>query len=91
MWYAVREIVRAESAMELEYERSEALLANILPSSIAERLKDPARNIIADKYDDAAVLFADIAGFTERASDIAPDKLIRFLDRLYSDLRWAGR
>ena len=85
VWYAVREIVRAETAMELEYERSEALLANILPASVAERLKDPGRNIIADKYDDASVLFADIAGFTERASEMAPDKLIRFLDRLYSD------
>jgi adenylate cyclase len=85
VWYAVREIVRAETAMELEYERSEALLANILPASVAERLKDPGRNIIADKYDDATVLFADIAGFTERASEMAPDKLIRFLDRLFSD------
>jgi len=85
VWYAVREIVRAEAAMELEYERSEALLANILPASVAERLKDPARNVIADKYDDASVLFADIAGFTERASDMAPDELIRFLDRLYGD------
>jgi adenylate cyclase len=85
VWYAVREIIRAETAMEMEYERSEALLANILPASVAERLKDPERNTIADKYDDASVLFADIAGFTERASEIAPDKLIRFLDRLYSD------
>lgn len=85
VWYAVREIVRAEAAMELEYERSEALLANILPASVAERLKDPARNVIADKYDDASVLFADIAGFTERASDMAPDELIRFLDRLYGE------
>jgi adenylate cyclase len=85
VWYAIREIVRAEAAMEVEYERSEALLANILPSSVADRLKDPARNIIADKYDDASVLFADIAGFTERASDMSPDKLIRFLDRLYGD------
>ncbi|MBV8180931.1 MAG: adenylate/guanylate cyclase domain-containing protein [Mycobacterium sp.] len=85
VWYSVREIVRAETAMEMEYERSEALLANILPASVAERLKDPGHNIIADKYDDASVLFADIAGFTERVSDIAPDKLIRFLDRLYSD------
>ena len=71
--------------MEVEYERSEALLANILPASVAERLKDPARNVIADKYDDASVLFADIAGFTEQASDMAPDRLIRFLDRLYGD------
>ncbi|HEY9303134.1 MAG TPA: adenylate/guanylate cyclase domain-containing protein [Mycobacterium sp.] len=85
VWYALRELRRAQEAMQMEYERSEALLANILPASIAERLKDPARNIIADKYDEAAVLFADVAGFTERASDIAPDKLIRFLDRLYSD------
>jgi adenylate cyclase len=85
VWYAVREIVRAEAAMELEYERSETLLANILPPSIADRLKDPARNVIADKYDDASVLFADIAGFTERASDMPPEQLIRFLNRLYSD------
>ncbi|MCV7332123.1 adenylate/guanylate cyclase domain-containing protein [Mycobacterium cookii] len=85
VWYAVREIVRAEAAMELEYERSEALLANILPASVAERLKDPARNVIADKYNDASVLFADIAGFTERASDMPPEQLIRFLDRLYGD------
>lgn len=85
VWYAVREIVRAEAAMEVEYERSEALLANILPASVAERLKDPARNIIADKYEDASVLFADIAGFTERASDMPPDQLILFLDQLYGD------
>ncbi|MGA8330951.1 MAG: adenylate/guanylate cyclase domain-containing protein [Mycobacterium sp.] len=85
VWYAVREIVRAEAAMEVEYERSETLLANILPSSVADRLKDPADNIIADKYDDASVLFADIAGFTERASDMPPEQLIRFLNRLYSD------
>jgi adenylate cyclase len=85
VWYSVREIVRAEAAMELEYERSEALLANILPASVADRLKDPARNIIADKYDDASVLFADIAGFTERASDMEPEQLILFLDRLYGD------
>jgi adenylate cyclase len=85
VWYSVREIIRAEAAMEVEYERSEALLANILPASVAERLKDPARNIIADKYDDASVLFADIAGFTEQASDMDPDQLILFLDRLYGD------
>jgi adenylate cyclase len=86
MWYALREIARAEAVMEVEYERSETLLANMLPASIAARLKDPARNnVIADKYDEASVLFADIAGFTERASDAPPDRLIRFLDRLYTE------
>jgi adenylate cyclase len=85
MWDALREIARAEAVMEVEYERSETLLANMLPASIAARLKDPAHSVIADKYDDASVLFADIAGFTERASDAPPDKLIRFLDRLYTE------
>lgn len=86
VWYALREIRRSRLAMEAEYERSERLLANILPATIAERLKDPSRNIIADKYDDASILFADIAGYTKRASDMPPTELVRFLDRLYTDL-----
>jgi adenylate cyclase len=84
VWYAMREVSRAEAAMEFEYLRSEALLANILPATIAARLKDPARGVIADRYDDASILFADIAGFTERASQIPPAELVRFLDRLYT-------
>jgi adenylate cyclase len=86
IWYALREIRRAREAMEAEYERSERLLSNILPAEIAERLKDPTRTVIADKYDDASILFADIAGYTKRASDTSPSDLVRFLDRLYTDL-----
>ncbi|MGV9797420.1 adenylate/guanylate cyclase domain-containing protein [Mycobacterium sp. NPDC003449] len=86
VWYSLRETARAERAMEAEYQRSEKLLANILPATIADRLKDPARTIIADKYDDASILFADIAGYTERASDTTPTDLVRFLDQLYTDL-----
>ncbi|ORB30464.1 adenylate/guanylate cyclase domain-containing protein [Mycolicibacterium parafortuitum] len=86
LWYTLREIYRAEAAMEAEYERSERLLANILPATIADRLKEPTRTVIADKYDDASILFADIAGYTKRASDTAPAELVRFLDRLYTDL-----
>lgn len=86
VWMSLREIARAEQAMEAEYQRSEQLLANILPAPIAQRLKEPSRTIIADKYDDASILFADIAGYTERSSDITPTELVRFLDRLYTDL-----
>jgi len=84
VWYAIREVSRAEAAMELEYQRSEALLANILPASIAARLKDPTRGTIADRYDDASILFADIAGFTERVAEIPPADLVGFLDRLFT-------
>jgi adenylate cyclase len=86
VWYGLRQIASAEAAMEQEYARSEALLANILPASIAERLKDPSRSVIADKYDDASILFADIAGYTERASDTSPEELVAFLDDLYTSL-----
>jgi len=85
VWYAMREIARAEAAMVAEYQRSESLLTNILPASIARRLKDPTRTVIADKYDDASILFADIAGYTQWASETPPGELVRFLDALYSD------
>lgn len=84
VWFALRDTARAEAVMESQYQRSEALLTNILPPSIAERLKEGDRHVIADKYDEASVLFADIVGFTERASATAPADLVRFLDRLYS-------
>ncbi|MGV0625884.1 adenylate/guanylate cyclase domain-containing protein [Mycolicibacter minnesotensis] len=86
IWYALREIARTETAMEAEYERSEALLANILPAAVAARLKNPAVDVIADSYPDASVLFADIAGFTRRASQIDPGRLVGFLNELYSGL-----
>jgi adenylate cyclase len=84
VWYAMRQVSRAEAAMEVEYKRSEALLANILPTSIAARLKGPVHTVIADRHDEASILFADIAGFTERSSQLSPTELVRFLDRLYT-------
>ncbi len=83
VWFALRDTARAEAVMEAEYDRSEALLANMLPASIAERLKGPERNVIADRYEEASVLFADMVGFTERASGTTPCDLVLFLDRLY--------
>jgi len=83
--YALSQAARAESAAEREYERSERLLTNILPSPIAARLKSEGNVIIADKHDEASILFADMAGFTALASDTAPDDLVQFLNRVFSD------
>jgi adenylate cyclase len=82
---AMRRIDHAESALGLEFAKSEALLANILPGSIATRLKDRDDSIIADGYADASILFADIAGYTRRASDTDPADLVFFLNQLYTD------
>lgn len=84
VWVALREMARAEAALEAEYQRSEALLTNILPSEVADRLKQPDHDVIADRYDDASVLFADIVGFTRFTATTSPDELVRYLDRLYT-------
>lgn len=85
VWYALSEIEGAKEAVELEYARSESLLANILPTTVAARLKNPSCTVIADKYDDASVLLADIAGYTERASQTTPADLVDFLNRVYTE------
>jgi adenylate cyclase len=86
IYYAVRQFAQAEAMVEREYERSEALLTNILPPHVAGRLKQRANAIIADAYTEASVLFADMAGFTARASDTAPEDLVRFLNGVYTKL-----
>jgi adenylate cyclase len=86
IFYAVRQMERAEAAAEREHQRSERLLINILPPSIAARLKDRAGPEIADAYTEASILFADMAGFTARASDTAPEELVHFLNGVYTKI-----
>jgi adenylate cyclase len=86
MFYAFRQVARAEETAEREHQRSEGLLVNILPPKIADRLKDSAGETIADAYPEASVLFADMGGFTARASDTTPEELVRFLNNVYTKL-----
>jgi adenylate cyclase len=86
IFYAVRQMERAEAAAEREHQRSEGLLVNILPPRIAERLKDHTHSEIADAYPEASILFADMGGFTARASDTTPEELVRFLNGVYTKL-----
>jgi adenylate cyclase len=86
VYYAMRQTARAEATAEREYERSESLLRNILPPRIAERLKARSGRVIADRYEAASVLFADMGGFTARATDTDPDDLVQFLNSVFSKL-----
>ena len=74
--YLVNEVERAERT-NIE------LLNNVLPSSIAARLKKKEPTI-ADGFQNASILFADIAGFTPVSQKMTPDELVEMLDAIFS-------
>ena len=70
-------------AREIEHARSERLLLNVLPESVARRLKQ-TDGVIADAYPEATVLFADIVGFTPLSQELDPGELVALLDRVFT-------
>jgi len=73
----------ALAALRVEQERAESLLLNILPRSIADRLKAETRTI-ADQFGAASILFADVVGFTPLAERLPPAEVVGVLDHLFS-------
>jgi adenylate cyclase len=63
--------------------RVETLLLNVLPAEIAQRLQsDP--NAIADHFDEASILFADVVDFTPISSRLDAREVVGLLDRLFT-------
>jgi adenylate cyclase len=85
--YFVRARERALAELEVERAKSERLLLNVLPASVASRLKE-SDEVIADGYGAATVLFADIVGFTPLAQELAPADAVVLLDRVFAG--WDG-
>ncbi|MEO7392748.1 MAG: adenylate/guanylate cyclase domain-containing protein [Ramlibacter sp.] len=81
---AVRQAFIALRDVANERARSDRLLLNILPGSIAERLKS-SPEAIADHSAEVTVLFADLVGFTALSAAKSPQDLVRLLDRIFSD------
>jgi guanylate cyclase len=63
-------------------ERADGLLINVLPRSIAERLKSEPQTI-ADSFSEASILFADVADFTPLANSLPPTEVVGMLDQLF--------
>jgi class 3 adenylate cyclase len=78
-----RALRREHHLLLAEQEKSERLLLNVLPASIAARLKDTDA-VIADAFADVTVLFADIVDFTRHSQHIAPEQVVRVLNGLFS-------
>jgi len=74
--YLVQELEKAQDL-------ADRLLYNVLPPKIAARLKRK-QETIAESYESASVLFADIVGFTPLSNVLSPNEMIDLLNRIYS-------
>jgi adenylate cyclase len=81
--YFVRERDLPLGLVRSERERSEALLLNILPKDIVSILKHESRTI-ADHFDGASILFADVVDFTPMSEKMSPTELVDLLNEIFS-------
>lgn len=76
-------IKHAYAIIEKERSRSDELLHSILPVSIADQLKSNPKHI-ADKFEKATILFADIVDFTALSEKLSPEELTSLLNQIFS-------
>jgi class 3 adenylate cyclase len=69
--------------LELERRRTDALVKNLLPVRIADRLK-AGEKIIAESHGEATVLFADLVGFSSLTKRLSPGHLVEILNDIFS-------
>ncbi|AFY39844.1 adenylate/guanylate cyclase with integral membrane sensor [[Leptolyngbya] sp. PCC 7376] len=79
----ISEQKKADEALKQEQAKAEALLLNILPEAIATQLKEKP-GTIAEQYDQATILFADIVDFTPLASRLSAQALLDILNQVFS-------
>lgn len=80
---AYEELSGLHEELRDEKEQSERLLLNVLPAQIAARLRS-RKEIIADRFEDVTILFADIVGFTTYSDGKKPDEIIIVLNQIFS-------
>jgi len=81
--YMLEQIINKRTEdLIIEKEKTEALLANVLPRNTASEIieKGKATKI---KYNFVTVLFSDIQGFTKIAEEMNPEVLIDELDKFF--------
>jgi adenylate cyclase len=79
VYYAFRLAEKAKA-------ETDGLLRSILPDSVVDRLKDKPGEPIADAFDDASVLFSDLAGFVALAKSLGPARTVELLNRIVREM-----
>ena len=65
--------------IELEKDKSDKLLLNILPQEVADELKQTGKSV-AKSFESVTVLFTDIKGFTIISEKLSPEQLVSEID-----------
>jgi guanylate cyclase len=73
----VRKLLAQEQALTLN------LLLNVLPESIAQRLQ-AGETVIADRFEETSILFADMVGFTPLSEKMAAEEVVELLNDLFT-------
>ncbi|NJN02271.1 MAG: response regulator [Leptolyngbyaceae cyanobacterium RM1_1_2] len=79
----IHERQQAEQALLQEKQKSEQLLLNILPKAIVDQLKQ-FEGSLAERFDEATIMFADIVNFTPLAAKVVPLELVNLLNQIFS-------
>lgn len=88
-----RQLAEQNQLLSAEKKKAEDLLRNILPEAIADKLKDQpniemvqnAQGIpLAESFESATILFADIVNFTRMTEQVPPRQLVRYLNQIFS-------
>ena len=79
----ITEKKEAAAALEHAKEDTERLLLKVLPSQIVTRMQQ-GEATIADRFDEATVLFSDLVGFTKLSARLSPKQLVDNLNNLFS-------
>jgi adenylate cyclase len=90
---ASRELIRRQrDELLAEQKVSERLLLNLLPAPITARIKarpdliaGASSEVIADRFQEATVLFADIVQFTRFSAGMEPEQLVSVLNEIFTD------
>ncbi len=81
--YFIGQKDEAMRLLTMERQKSEQLLLNVLPAKIAQALKE-GQGTIAEHFDSASILFADMVGFTRLTASLEPWEMVGLLNEIYS-------
>ena len=84
LYFFVSQRNLAYRLLNIEHDKAENLLLNILPQDIAAILKDHSE-VIAEQFEGASILFADVVNFTPLSASMTATELVQLLNEVFSD------